>query len=280
MNLATGSMARRVKCEVIQMASVVVDRVQAMAARQGYKTLKFYNRKLQAMELTPIDQLMEELIDGPDDWGLIVESGGQIPQPIDLDWVQESDGEETNDEDEELDPLTNEEVAEVIEEADNPPDPVVNADEKSDSEDESESEDDGDAENCGDIPDDDVSVPPSLVSEPEERPRRMSRAPEHHDPSTGRSYVTKTKQVHNLVKQDRPDLTYGEIETKVVALLLNRMREECRMEVHLQQYNLRRGLKELGEEGVKARKEELGEMHSRVGFKAVAVAELTRQERI
>ena len=108
----------------------------------------------------------------------------------------------------------------------------------------------------------------------------MSRTPKRYDPSTGRSYVTKTKQVHNLVKQGRPNLTYGEIETKVVALLLNRMREECRMEVHLQQYNLRRGLKEFGEEGVKACKEELGQMHSRVGFKAVAVAELTRQERI
>ena len=73
------------------------------------------------MELTPIDQLVEELIDGPDDTGLIVESGGQVSQPIDPDWVQESDGEETDNEDEELEPLTNEEVAEVIEEADNPP---------------------------------------------------------------------------------------------------------------------------------------------------------------
>ena len=136
MNLSTGNMARRVKCEVMKMTSVVVDRVQAMAARQGYKTLKFYNRKLQAMELTPIDQLMEELIDGPDDTGLIVESGGQVPQPIDPNWVQESDGEETDDEDKELEPLTNEEVAEVIEEADNSPGPIANEDEGSNSEDE------------------------------------------------------------------------------------------------------------------------------------------------
>ena len=32
MNLATGRMARRVKCKVMKMTSVVVDRVQAMAA--------------------------------------------------------------------------------------------------------------------------------------------------------------------------------------------------------------------------------------------------------
>ena len=31
------------------------------------------------------------------DTGLIVESGGQVPQPINPDWVQESDGEETDD---------------------------------------------------------------------------------------------------------------------------------------------------------------------------------------
>lgn len=37
-------------------------------------------------------------------------------------------------------------------------------------------------------------------------------------------------------------------------------------------------MKELGDEGVKACKE--GQMHSHVGFNMVAVAELTRQERI
>ena len=75
-------------------------------------------------------------------------------------------------------------------------------------------------------------------------------------------------------------MTYDDYETKIVALLLNQMREECQVQVHSQQFGLRRGLKEFGAEGVKACKEELRQMHSRVGFKAVAVAELTRQERI
>ena len=151
MNLATGSMTRRVRrirCEVMKMISVVVDRVQAMAARQGCKTLKFYNRKIQSMAMTPTDHFMEELIDGPDDSGLIVESGEQVPQPIDPDWTQESKEEELDDDDEDLDPLRNGEIAEVIEDADNPPDPVVEDEEESDSDDASQSDEDRNAENC------------------------------------------------------------------------------------------------------------------------------------
>ena len=45
-----------------------------------------------------------------------------------------------------------------------------------------------------------------------------------------------------------------------------------------QLYNLQKGLKEFQAEGVLAAKKELSQMHARVGFKAVAVAELSRRE--
>ena len=44
-------------------------------------------------------------------------------------------------------------------------------------------------------------------------------------------------------------------------------------------FNLKKGLQEFKAEGVSTAKKELSQMHSRVGFKAVAVAELTRLER-
>ena len=59
--------------------------------------------------------------------------------------------------------------------------------------------------------------------------------------------------------QGKPDLTYQVNETKVVALLIARIKE-----VHVQQFNLQRGLKEFGEAGVMACREELKQIHNSV----------------
>ena len=83
---------------------------------------------------------------------------------------------------------------------------------------------------------------------------------------------------HNIITQAHPEektLKYSGIDVKVVAHIIIHLQQ-----VHGQQFGLKRGLKEFGEEGVRACKEELAQMHSRVGFRAVAVAELTRLERV
>ena len=61
----------------------------------------------------------------------------------------------------------------------------------------------------------------------------------------------------------------------MVANILYAIKAKC----HGQLLNLRQGLQEFGAEGVAGAKAELSQMHDRAGFRAIAVAELTRRER-
>ena len=70
-------------------------------------------------------------------------------------------------------------------------------------------------------------------------------------------------------------LDYEEHKTKFVAGMIARAKEMC----NAQQFNLRKGLQEFKVEGEIACKQELSQMHLRIGFKALAVRELTRLER-
>ena len=68
---------------------------------------------------------------------------------------------------------------------------------------------------------------------------------------------------------------YDELETQFVAHMLTKYRS-C----YAQQFMIGKGLKEFVTEGPPAVKSELDQMHKRKCFKAVAVAELTRLERV
>ena len=63
MDLATGRMTRRPKCRKCRMTRLVIERVETLARRQGFKTLKFFNRKRQEMRLVDAD-LLEGVRDG------------------------------------------------------------------------------------------------------------------------------------------------------------------------------------------------------------------------
>ena len=68
---------------------------------------------------------------------------------------------------------------------------------------------------------------------------------------------------------------YSQGEEKVVANIIHQMKERC----YGQQFILQRGLKEFPVDGPKVAKEELAQLRLRKGFRAIAVRELTRQER-
>ena len=57
MDLATGEVVTRPRFEKCVMTRLVIRRVEEMAAKQGYKSLKFFNRKRQEMILSDIDLL-------------------------------------------------------------------------------------------------------------------------------------------------------------------------------------------------------------------------------
>ena len=69
-------------------------------------------------------------------------------------------------------------------------------------------------------------------------------------------------------------MEYEEHETKFVSAIIMAVKQKC----NSQQFNLRKGLQEFKVEGEMACKKELSQMHTRIGFKALAVRELTRLE--
>ena len=62
---------------------------------------------------------------------------------------------------------------------------------------------------------------------------------------------------------------------QVVANIIAYLKERCNSQL----FNLWAGLKEFQAKGVVAANKELSQMYERVGFRAVAVAELSRRER-
>ena len=57
MDLATGELIKVVRFDKCMMTRMVVDRVEQLATQQGYKTLKFFNRKKEELFLEDIDLL-------------------------------------------------------------------------------------------------------------------------------------------------------------------------------------------------------------------------------
>ena len=66
MDLATGKMIRRPLVEKMKTTKIVKDRVEKLAHRQGYRTLKFFNRSGKEEVLVPIDQLLSGEVNLPE----------------------------------------------------------------------------------------------------------------------------------------------------------------------------------------------------------------------
>ena len=57
MDLATGELIRVTRFDKCVMTCMVISRVEQLASQQGYRTLKFFNRKKKEMVLEDIDLL-------------------------------------------------------------------------------------------------------------------------------------------------------------------------------------------------------------------------------
>lgn len=271
MDLQTGRMSRRGQCKKCKITQLVIGTVNKMAYHQGYKSLKFLNRKRQPMLINPIDTLkgigamisknVEALDQADEDYTpmleppedkLNIDSGVDAEELVDiLDNGADIRGNPGNS---------------IAVEEDNPPEPQ---------EDESES---GIPGQSAPVEDDDDSVEvPSLVSEPESRPPRVRNSPERYNPASQESYMA-CVTCHHLQTQCHPPertLEYEDLEVAVAATTVTYLQERCNGQL----YNLKQGIMEFADEGVQAAKKELNQMHERMGFKAIVVRELTRIER-
>ena len=219
MDLATGELIRVTRFDKCMMTRLVINRVEQLAAQQGYKTLKFFNRKKEEMFLEDIDLLSglqevrehvleEDDINLPSDNGVL--SGPDEPLVVD-------------------EQINEEEVADLLQDAKenitNQPE-VVEGEQNQINDDDFSlegNEDEENPENCEDIidvpdkePQDIEDVPP-LMSEGEHldedsddeddgnrqrsaRPSQNAGVPERYNPETGRSYAQR-KVCHNIVAQ-------------------------------------------------------------------------------
>ena len=276
MDLGSGELISRAKVDKVKMTKMVIDRVEQLAAAQGYKSLKFFNRKKKEMLLSNIDLLMgvdsvsNEIIDGEElDLPSITPPGGLLSGP-----------DEDLEVDDEIDP---EEIVDLVNDAaQNNVIPSASEEEVNPGVNDNDAiESDGkDFELCDEMPEEvvedeipdlesetheDVHEETQSVSEPgvsNERPSRAARAPERYNPATGQSYAQQ-EIYHNIVAQtinDDNTLKYSGHETAFVAHALIHLRKKC----FAQQFNLRRGLREFNEEGKHAAKVELKQMHDRI----------------
>lgn len=117
-------------------------------------------------------------------------------------------------------------------------------------------------------------IPPEV----DEQPSRATRQLEQYNPSSGQSYA-QVELSHNIATQhlrSKNKLESCEHETVVVACTMIYLRGKY----FVQKFNLRKGLKEFDDEGINASKAELQQMRERMCWRAVAVKDLTRKERM
>ena len=178
MDLQTGRMSRRGHCKKCKMTKLVIDTVNEMAYRQGYKSLKFLNRKKQPMLLNPIDTL--------EGIRAMVNDNVEALEQADEDFMPMlAPTESQHDEDSELivdSGVDANEIADILDDGASDhesPGDVGSVDENNQPElDEDESEID-DPDPCAPIDGDLESLDaPSLVSEPKGRPTRERNPPE------------------------------------------------------------------------------------------------------
>ena len=287
MDLMTGELIRVTQVNKCVMTQMVIARVEELATRQGYSTLKFFNRKKKEVVLededTKVDlsELNDHVIDG-ENLDLPLEN----PAPSEL----LSNEDEELDVDEDIDPK---ELAGLIHDSRQARIPDGNEiEDQRELENEgvnSESEHDDGArcdkvsinESMGEIiPDLESEANESLIEDPArvERsgPTRNVRPPERYNPQTGGSYG-QLEICHNIMTDNQPEdrrLQYEQHEVAVMAQAIMKVQQN-----YSQLLNLRKGLAEFKEEGKEAYKKELRQMHDRVCWRSLTVKELTRREK-
>ena len=126
----------------MKTTNIVVDQVEKIVMKEGYRSLKFFYRVGKEQVLVPIDQLlMSGEIHLPDGPKLIVESGtDNLPQLEDPNYVAEDSGTDSGLNLESGEEIMKDEVADLIDNAaNNPPAPQARSDAVPEEDSESES---------------------------------------------------------------------------------------------------------------------------------------------
>ena len=293
MDLKTGQCIDRPQSALTacEMTQDIKERVEELARKQGVKSLKFRYRKREDWLPTNIDEEMDQdESSGSDDDSDYQPSESESDYSSDdgstADSCEEegSDDEpeddEDNDDDDDLDDDVDEgRVADATDEGSprrvdcNVENPNLENDNQEDNE----------------------LEPEKIISEKSEdepnqgvrKSGRSTKKPAQYNPSTGGTYLQtleRKEKIHNLRVNDifgDRKAEYSRETGKVIARHIHHIRNLIvRKETsHATQYMLKKGLKIFGEDGVKASKAELTQMHQRICFKPELVKNLTPMER-
>ena len=282
MNLSTGKLVTCAKITTCKMTELVIKAVEKFASDQGFKSLKFFNRKKEEILFKDSDLFTgvgkeeqhdsdsdSENSDDPDD----------SESPDDFDDSDESDdeGENESPEDNQSEEIDEEEIQEII----------------------------------SDLQENDEQALPTEVEEDEATdkteistslPARIRSAPDRLEPVWGgKTYAQAVKQTvrfedlenqkwknhetcHNLVHQSikiKDKIEYTKATGLFIARTLHEFRQEQtgREKSFGQQYNLKKGLKMFGEAGKIAATKEADQLYKRETFRPISVKDLSPSER-
>jgi hypothetical protein len=292
-DLNSGRVITRARVTQIPVTDVVIKAIARIAEDQGFKSLKFKNRKGAMFHNA--------------EWNAGVDYDENIQQEDDYDKDYDENNNDDPDEDlddDQYDRINEDELEDLSEDAkkDNPnqhreQDKIENEiknEEQNEEQNEQESEDDGTA----------IISKPESDSQTSEvrRSTRTSRPVERLKPNmTGKSYIQNNKRkkrvsfaedelrqlvyCHNLVAQVKPDeemnIEYGSDE----AMLIARFIHDITINVNkhgasfAQQYMLQKGLKVFGNKGHEASMTEIDQLYKRTCFAPLKVKEMKHSER-
>ena len=235
MDLQTGRMSRRGRCKKCKMTRLVIDTVNKMATKQGYKALKFLDRKKRPMFLNPIDTLSGV--------GAITNKNLEALEQNDEEYLPMTAPKSCNDDDSKLIvdfDINQDKLADLISDS-GELGQALGEEMLNNNPNVSYEDDGGPVEGVPDQsnPDADESISqdaPSLVSELEEIPVRNCRTPEHYNQTSRESYET-ILSCHHLQTQRHPKekiLEYNSSKAQVVSNIICHLREKY----HGQLFNL------------------------------------------
>ena len=279
MDLNSGEAITRARVTEIPITSVVIQAVEAMAHRQGFKSLKFKNR--------------HKVIFFDTDW---IAGVDYQPNPN-----TENEDEFDNDDDYINEPQDDEELHEDFTEIDQEELAETLAEGKEEEEEENNptNENNDEIENRNDEENDEENLVSEDSHDDEEEivPRRSQREVRSVD-RYGFSQINSRKTVkfkdniqeleycHNLIAQVHPnpamDMEYdGGAEATVIARNMYDLNQRVTIQGAslVQQYNLKKGLQIFGKEGETAAMKEMEQLHKRNCFTPVSVNDMTREER-
>jgi hypothetical protein len=274
----------------------VIAAVEAMAERQGIKSLKIANH--------------HGVVYHPADWIAGVDyddteaAEADLEEVDDEDFIKELDDILDNDDLDDWDRIEQDEIDDLllddIDTSNPTPGTVDPTDEvEEEPEEEQELEEEAEAEDTADATED-----PAEEAEPDVQRTRSNRAivrPDYLSPGSfqGSSYMQKAKKkvtfemdkiaqlehCHNLVVKEQPNPNDMWEYTTLEAVIITKCMLELKSKVTIQgasfaqQYLLEKGLKMFGKRGSDATNKEMDQLHKQHCFNPLSVAELTPSEK-